>query len=309
MKHLLFVLAVLFFVGCSYSPPEPVKVAVSSKKISYLDDVKPILDNRCVSCHSCYNAPCQAKFSSFEGIDRGGSKEKVYLAERLFSQKPTRLFTDAKTSEGWREKKFVSLTDSITAEKGMSIEQEENALDGIVYNNSIMAHMLEHKKHNPEIDGEYAPDYDDLICAQTLEEVSEFQDKHPNHGMPYGFPALSKREYDVIMQWLVQGAVGPDETEQKVLETPSAAAQPEIDKWEALLNRDDAKHKMTARYLYEHYILAHLNFQTAPKESYTLVRSSTPPGEEIDVIATLRPYDYSKVANFYYRFSKMVMVL
>jgi len=74
------------------------------------------LDKRCVTCHSCYNSPCQAKFSSFDGIDRGGSKEKVYLAERLFSQQPTRLFMDAKTTEEWRKKKFFSLRENISTE-------------------------------------------------------------------------------------------------------------------------------------------------------------------------------------------------
>lgn len=292
-KHLCILAAVslvLFFSGCSYSPPEPIPIKDSKEKISFLDDVKPVLDKRCVTCHSCYNSPCQAKFSSFDGIDRGGSKEKVYLAERLFSQKPTRLFTDAKTTQEWRAKKFFSLT-------------QNSAEDG--FNNSIMGHMLYDKKQNPEVIGEYAPEYDDIICAETLEEVSEFQDKHPNHGMPYGFPALNDKEYGIIMQWLVQGAKGPDEAKQKALQTPSVTAQAEIDKWEAFLNTDDAKHKMTARYLYEHYILAHLHFKQAPNEFYTLVRSSTPPGEKIDVIATLRAYDDPKKEKFYYRLQKI----
>ena len=282
--------ACLIFAGCSYSPPEPIPVVISQDEVSFLDDVKPILDKRCVTCHSCYNSPCQTKLSSFEGIDRGGSKEKVYLAERLFSQEPTRLFTDAKTTEEWREKKFFSLTDN-TSEEG--------------FNNSIMGHMIHDKKQNPEVIGEYAPEYDDIICAETLEQVSEFQDKHPNHGMPYGLPALDEKEYAVIMQWLVQGARGPDEVKQKELERPSASAQKAIDKWEAFLNTDDAKHKMTARYLYEHYILAHLNFTASPEEFYTLVRSSTPAGEKIDVIATLRAYDDPKRERFYYRFEKI----
>jgi hypothetical protein len=306
-QHLLTAAAAcLVFAGCSYSPPEPIPIAISQEEVRYLDDVKPILDKRCVTCHSCYNSPCQAKLSSFEGIDRGGSKEKVYLAERLFSQEPTRLFTDAKTTEQWRQKKFFSLTDNIsTDEDGESIAQEDDLPNGIVYNNSIMGHMLYDKKQNPEVIGEYAPEYDDIICAETLEEVSEFQDKHPNHGMPYGFPALDDKEYAVIMQWLAQGAKGPNEAKQKELERPTVSAQKEIAKWETFLNTDDAKHKMTARYLYEHYILAHLNFKASPEEFYTLVRSSTPPGEKIDVIATLRAYDDPKMDTFYYRFEKI----
>lgn len=298
--------ACLIFAGCSYSPPEPIPVKISQKEVSFLDDVKPILDKRCVTCHSCYNSPCQAKFSSFDGIDRGGSKEKVYLAERLFSQRPTRLFTDATTTAQWRQKKFFSLRDNIsTDEDGESIAQDDDLSNAMVYNNSIMGHMLYDKKQNPEVIGEYAPEYDDIMCAETLEEVSEFQDKHPNHGMPYGLPALNDKEYAVIMQWLAQGAQGPEEVKQKELERPSVSAQKEIAKWETFLNIDDAKHTMTARYLYEHYILAHLNFKQAPNEFYTLVRSSTPPGEKIDVIATLRAYDDPKTEKFYYRFEKI----
>jgi len=288
--HFLIITFIFILAGCSYSPPEPIKVVHSEKKIDFLSDVQPILDNRCVSCHSCYNSPCQAKFSSFDGIDRGGSKEKVYLAERLFPQKPTRLFIDAKTTQEWREKDFFSLTDN-TTEEG--------------YNNSIMGHMLYDKKQNPEIVGDYAPEHDDLICAKSLEEVSEYQDKHPNHGMPYGFPALSDKEYAVIMQWLVQGAQGPSAAQQKKIETPSSLAQVEIAKWESFLNTDDAKHQMTARYLYEHYFLAELNFKKSPDEFYTLIRSSTPSGERPDEIATLRPYDDPKVDKFYYRFKKV----
>ena len=299
--HFLVLSFILILSGCSYSPPEPIQVEVSTKKVEYLHDVKPILDNRCVSCHSCYNSPCQAKFSSFDGIDRGGSKARVYLAERLFSQKPTRLFTDAKTTEQWRDKEFFSLTQNISQEQDEKVQDNNNT----VYINSIMGHMLYGKKQNPEIIGEFAPDYDDLSCVKTLEEVGEFQEKHPNHGMPYGFPALSDKEYNVIMQWLAQGAKGPNKEEQKALERPSSLAQAEIDKWESFLNMQDAKHKMTARYLYEHYILAHLYFKTAPNEFYTLVRSSTPPGEKIDVIATLRAYDDPKIEKFYYRFEKI----
>jgi len=37
----------------------------------YYHQIKPILENRCVVCHGCYDAPCQLKLSSPEGIDRG----------------------------------------------------------------------------------------------------------------------------------------------------------------------------------------------------------------------------------------------
>jgi len=296
---------VIMFAGCSYSPPAPVEVSVSNQKIDYLSDVKPILDKRCVSCHSCYNSPCQAKFSSFEGIDRGGSKEKVYFAERLFAQDPTRLFIDAKNTQEWRKKKFFSLTENYQEEGVSKEEQNKLALKGIGQVNSIMGHMLHDKKTDPEVIGTYAPEYDDLICPENLEEVSEYQDKHPNHGMPYGFPALLENEYNIIMQWLLQGAHGPSQEQQLKLITPSQKVKSEIHKWEEFLNMPDAKHQMTARYIYEHYFLAHMNFEVEPKEFYRLVRSYTPTGEPIDEIATRRPYDDPKTDRFYYRLQKI----
>ena len=90
------------------STSTPVKKApykpVSSQRVSYWDDVKPILDRRCVVCHGCYDAPCQLKLSSPEGIDRGFSSEQVN-AIRFFEVDPTRLFIDGKNTHDWRSKK------------------------------------------------------------------------------------------------------------------------------------------------------------------------------------------------------------
>ena len=58
-----------------------------------------------------------------------------------------------------------------------------------------------------------------------------------------------------------------------------------------------------ARYIYEHWYLAHLFFKQLPVgEFFRLVRSRTPPGESIDRISTRRPYDAPGVDKVYYRF-------
>ncbi len=281
---------VIFIAGCSYTPAKPLKVEPSATNVDYLSDIKPILDKRCVTCHSCYNSPCQAKFSSFEGIDRGASKQKVYLAERLFSQEPTRLFIDANSTQQWREKRFFSLTD-------------DNSSAG--FNNSVMGHILDLKQEHPEVYGEYAPEYDELICPQSLEEVSEYRDDKERHGMPYGFPALSSKEHKIMMAWLEQGAHGPEALWDALQKEPSSPAAKEIARWEAFLNTDTIKHRLSARYLYEHYFLAHIYFKSAPGEFYRLVRSLTPAPMAIDEIATLRPYDDPKTQKFYYRFQRI----
>ncbi|MEJ2373017.1 MAG: peptidylprolyl isomerase, partial [Sulfurimonas sp.] len=87
----IILLITLFFSACSLPPVEPVAVTKQQQNVSFTEDVKSVLDKRCVVCHSCYNSPCQAKFSSYEGIDRGASKIEVYNATRLSAQDPTRL--------------------------------------------------------------------------------------------------------------------------------------------------------------------------------------------------------------------------
>ncbi len=281
----------LLFTGCFAPKLAPVEVKMTQEEISYLQDVKPILDKRCVSCHSCYNSPCQAKFSSFEGIERGGSKALVYDALRLSAIDPTRLFVDAKSSDEWHDKGFYSLTTS----------KDSN----ISHNDSVMMHMLYDKKKNPQVVGFYSPEDDELICPKNKEELDKYMDEKKNHGMPYGFPALKEGEYQTLTQWVHRGAKGPNAVEQKSLKTPSSAAVKEIRKFEEFLNAEGPKHSVTARYLYEHLFLAHINFKSAPEEFYRLVRSYSPAPSQPDIIPTLRPYDNPKVKKFYYRFEKI----
>jgi len=292
MKNIIiyFVLSLLF-IGCSAQIPKPVRVEVGTKTISYLKDVKPILDARCVSCHSCYNSPCQAKMSSFEGLQRGASKLLVYDAIRLSAMDPTRLFVDAKNTKEWREKGFYSLTSDID--------------DNTTHNDSIMMHMLYDKKMHPDVIGSYKPESDELICPKNSKEMGEYLEDKPNHGMPYGFPAIKESEYKTLSAWLAQGAKGPTTAEQKNITTPSKKALKEIKKWEDFLNNPDAKHTLTARYLYEHFFLAHWHFKTAPNEFYEIVRSSTPYPKQVNIIPSVRPFDDPQVDKFYYRLQRI----
>ncbi len=292
MRSFLLSLAFLFFIfsGCSTEPLKPVKVEVADKKVDYLKEIKPILDKRCVVCHSCYNSPCQLKLSSFEGADRGSSKDRVYLGERLSAQDPSRLFIDAKNTQEWREKDFSSVLES-DSEVGT--------------NNSMMLLLLEHKMQNPKSLGEYFSESEDLVCSKDKEELAEFLDDNPNQGMPFGFPALSDEEFEVIKMWLAQGAPSPSKEEMASDKIASKALQTEIKEFEEFFNNQDAKHIMSARYIYEHLFLAHLSFTSSPDEFFELVRSKTPSPKPIDIIATIRPYDDPEVDKFYYRFRKV----
>lgn len=293
MRNVAAVVLVMaaLIVGCySAKVLAPVAFQIPTRNIDYLKEVKPILDRRCAVCHSCYNSPCQLKLDSFEGLDRGATKKAVYNGSRLTSMDPTRLFTDAQSTGEWRRKEFFSVTDSKVS--GGS-------------NDSVMIEIISHKMNNPKSIGEYKPEADDLTCSENKEELGGYLEKHPNRGMPFGFPPLKQDEFDIVAGWLGQGARGPDAAEQKMLTSPKASDAVAIKQWEIFFNLDDAKHAMTARYIYEHLFLAHLKFGTPTLEYYELVRSKTAPGKPIDLIATVRPYDDPGVERVYYRFRKI----
>ena len=286
----LYLMMAVFLAGCAAKALPPVQVKIPTRTIDYLKEVKPLLDKRCTVCHSCYNSPCQLKLDSFEGADRGATKQAVYNASRLTSMDPTRLFIDAQSTGEWRTKNFSSVTESTVA-------------DGL--NDSIMIQLLSHKMKNPKSEGEYSPETDDLTCSENRKELGGYLKKHPNRGMPFGFPPLKQEEFETIAGWLVQGAKGPTAAQQAELTTPKASDALAIQQWEEFLNQDDAKHAMTARYLYEHLFLAHLKFGTPTNEYYELVRSKTAPGRPLELIPTVRPYDDPGVERVYYRFRKI----
>ena len=283
MKLHLFIalLFTLLFTACSTKPLEPVKFDEISRNISFANDIKPILDKRCVACHSCYNSPCQLKLSSFEGVERGASKKDIY-ANRITADDPTRLFVDATNEKEWRQKGFFSMTDKL-----------ENS------NESIMMQYLFQKEKNPLNIGEYSPETDKLTCVKDKNELTDFFNDNPHKGMPYGFPALKKDEYNLLMTWLKQGSIN---------DTPKDLAtnieEKQIEKFENFFNNQDIKHKVTARYIYEHLFLAHITFDEQSGNFYELIRSKTPTGQKPQIIPTRFPYD-AVDEPFYYRFQKI----
>jgi hypothetical protein len=80
-------------------------VASVSGAPDYWQEVRPILDQRCVTCHSCYDAPCQLNLTSYAGITRGANPAEVY-ANRLLADPPTRLGFDSLSNADWRRKGF-----------------------------------------------------------------------------------------------------------------------------------------------------------------------------------------------------------
>jgi hypothetical protein len=75
-----------------------------------------------------------------------------------------------------------------------------------------------------------------------------------------------------------------------------------VDAWESFLNQDSNKHRLMSRYIYEHLFLQHLYFSEQPGGTFfNIVRSRTPPGQTVERITTIRPYEDPGVEVVYYR--------
>ena len=301
-RRLLWLLAVLFLAGCAAlslkeleerygaSDPRNREVAqIGASQIDYWNDVEPIVEKRCIACHACYDAPCQLKLSSIEGIERGSTPAVVYQQSRLKMAPTTRLFQDAHGVPEWREKGFHSVLNEFDN------TAEANREAGVMYRLLTLkdAHLL------PE--GRFLPDEFTLslnrkeFCAKPV-TLDEYERKHPEWGMPYALPGLEQDEQRVLLEWLEQGATY---TPRPPL---SARFTDEIARWEAFLNGETLKAQLAGRYIYEHLFLAHLFFpEVDDQKFFRLVRSATPPGQPIEVIASRRPYNDPGVERVYYR--------
>jgi len=290
----IFVMACALAFSSLADAREASPAAKAPATVSWAKDVKPVLDTRCVVCHSCYDAPCQVQLSSPEGADRGASKNVVYDGGRLTAADPTRLFVDAKTTQQWRDRDFYAVLRSDGDHRATT---------------SLMQRMLDLGRAHPLPPGRKLPASVELdinrklVCARDR-EFDEYAKNHPYGGMPYGLAPLTDAEYTTLSTWLNEGAQLPPGDTAAVPSAVPSAALATLRNWENFFNGPSAKQQVTSRYLYEHLFLAHLRFpDVAPKQYFRLVRSRTPSGEAIDEIASVRPYDPPGVAQFYYRLS------
>lgn len=273
------------------------RAAAANGAITFEHDVAPIFNRRCLVCHACYDAPCQLKMESFSGLDRGASPALVYDSARFFKAPLTRLGIDAHSTRQWREKDFHPVLN----ERDPTPDNDLAA--------SVLYNMLALKSRNPLPAGvlpEKMFDFSisrDQTCT-TLATLPKYERDHPQWGMPFGMPALSPAEVQTVATWLSAGA--------RTQEPPSMpdAYAPDIAAWEGFLNGDSLKERLMSRYIYEHLFLATIYFdELGTGEHFRLVRSTTPPGQPIDIIATRRPYDDPGVPRPYYRLQRNIDAL
>ncbi|MDO6385888.1 fatty acid cis/trans isomerase [Uliginosibacterium sp. 31-12] len=302
MKRPYLLALLVFLVGCAtlaredlgalFGPANPTRFDTphaEAGQVSFRTEVLPVLEQRCVVCHACYDAACQLKLGSFEGISRGASKDNVYDAARLFEANPTRLFIDADQPSVWRKKGFHPVLNEFPATPAAELQA------------SLLARALDLKERHPLTPNEPAPDSLDFSLNRTnqcpsIEEYSAFERKNPLMGMPFGMPAISSAESGLLRRWLQQGA--PYEGSRPL----AASVTAEIRKWERFFNGSSLREQLVSRYIYEHLFLANLYFEGEPELRYfRLIRSTTPSGQPAREIASRRPFDDPGKAPFYYR--------
>lgn len=277
--------------------PTRYDLAASSPRGPFFErDVRPIIERRCTVCHGCYDAPCQLKLTSWEGLARGASKDKVYDSTRLLAVPPSRLYEDAHNPSEWRAKGFNPVLNE------RADNPEANA------QGSLLVRMLELKEKHPlprqdVLGGNFDFSLDRNQQCTTIEQFDAFSRKQPMWGMPFGLPGIAPAERRVIEQWVRNGA-HPDTRKSIPVSIVS-----QIENWETFLNGGSLKARLVSRYIFEHIYLAALYFDGAIRDNdgqpyyFKLVRSSTPPGQAISIINTRRPYDDPNVSRVYYRFN------
>lgn len=279
MVHRFLAAAVILLASLTAHAQDP----AASPAISYTRDIQPILTEKCVACHACNDAACQLNLGSAEGATRGASKVPVYQGDRSTAVTPTRIFYDASGPEAWRRKGFYSVLDA----------QGSQA--------ALMARMLELGHDNPLPPNSKLPDNIVLGLNRTNMcpvpgEFDAYAAAHVHEGMPLAVTGLTDAQYATVKRWIAAGA---PVDQQAIQASPKEAAQ--IAEWEALLNRPGSTEALVARWLYEHLFLAHIYFTGGePGHFFQWVRSRTPSGQPIDLIATRRPDD-DPGSVFYYR--------
>ncbi|QQZ39971.1 fatty acid cis/trans isomerase [Pseudomonas sp. SK3(2021)] len=277
MSYRVVIGSVLLLLSSFASAQDP------APAISYTRDIQPIFTEKCVACHACYDSACQLNLGSGEGAARGASKIPVYDGERSKAQTPTRLFYDASGKHAWQGMGFYSVLDA----------QGSQA--------ALMARMLELGHKTPLQPNAKLPE--DIVlglnrenmCAQPA-EFDGYARAHPREGMPLAVTGLTDQQYQTLQRWLASGAP----IDEQGL-APSAKEAMQVLQWENLLNAPGARESLVARWLFEHWFLAHIYFEGGePGHFFQWVRSRTPSGQPIDLINTRRPND-DPGTQVYYR--------
>ncbi len=258
-------------------------IARSGTAPDYARDVQPVLDRYCVTCHACYDAPCQLDLTQPAGILRGASKQPVYDGTRLKEAAPSRLGIDAVGEAAWRERGFHTVlggTDAPALLRALIDQKAAHPLEAGAPLPADLKTGIRRRNHCPAGD-----------------EFADHLAKHPHAGMPFGFAAMPGPDADLLRRWLDAGA-----PMQEPVLRQTADETHQVRRWEDWLNGKTPEQQLVSRWLYEHLAFARLHFSSVYRGNfYRLVRSRTPTGEPVSEIATRHP-NSDPGETFYYRF-------
>ncbi len=294
--HWLFIL--LFLSGCAtigmfeydkYYGASNIENRLSVKEITtdqtvhYNQVIKPIIENRCVVCHGCFDAPCQLKMENIAGLARGANKTPVYDGERILTAKQNHSLStitsfDKKQLQSLRQEGFFPVLN----------ERQQTPIANA--NAGLMYQMLQLKHQHPLpnttlLDSSFDISLNRNQQCPTIEEFEQYKNNSPLAGMPYALPALNTTEHQQLSTWIENGSPLPK------VEPITSNEKTIIAKWESWLNGSDNKQQLVSRYLFEHLYLANLYFSQDNNRYFKLVRSSTPPGKPVVIVNTRRPFD------------------
>lgn len=287
------VLALVLAVSCQTAPPDPAAAPEptlhGAAAVTSWTRAQHVFDTRCVVCHGCFDAPCQLKLDSFEGMARGANPAPVYAARPLAAE-PTRLFVDAQDAAGWRTKGFHAVVPEVGS--------------GDI-NDSVLLRMLALKRQHPltpttDVASSFTLELGRKQECATDKTIDRYAREHPLWGMPYGLPGLSADDDATLVSWVKAGMPHPP-----AAPLPTSLLSSVAD-WEAFLNDDSLRGRLVARYLFEHLFFASLYVEGHNDTFFQMVRSRTPTGIPVDEIATRRPFDDPHTERVFYRLVQRV---
>lgn len=260
-----------------------VKEMTTDESVHFNKIIKPIIENRCVVCHGCFDAPCQLKMENLAGLTRGANKTPVYNGERLLTAKESNSLSTLTALNESQLKHFRK-------EGYFPVLNERQQTPIANANAGLMYQMLQLKKQHPLpnttlLDNSFDISLNRNQQCPTIEEFEQYKNNTPLAGMPYALPALNATQHQQLSTWIENGALLPD------AKPITADEQTAITTWENWLNSSNNKQQLVSRYLFEHLYLANLYFKQDSHRYFKLVRSSTPPGKAVDIIYTRRPFD------------------
>ena len=223
---------------------------------SYAQTIQPILDRRCVVCHACYDAPCQLKTTSWEGLARGASKTPVYDATRLLAADavaPLRRRRQGRRSGATRDF-FPVLNEHAPHARGQSHRRPDAPPAGA----QAAASAADRGRRRQ---AGWTSRSTARRRARPAREIDAYERKRSRTAAcPSACPALTRRRAR-----RADALARAGRAVRRPRRAPPPLAQQRVAQWERFFNGDSLKEQLFARYAYEHLFLAHLYFDDDPQ--------------------------------------------